>query len=308
MTRIGLWAITGGCLVAVLVGGGVSERRVAGAEPAENQQTIPGDLPPELQAIRESLGGSAVEHFPSLRPRTDELSPWTSLSWAGAGVIRSVLVHCGLPFQAAAEPTAVSEPAALPPVIATATAPSASIHVPVAWPSTAHAPIPTGWAPQPATAPTPSPPTPTPAFAPAPYFPSAQGPVRAPAASPYPLAQAAATGVLSATAQPPAAPDPASPLRVLRSTASHLDETAHRLEEMELYEQADSLREVAQKLRVDARSMATPAGTIAPTPAQPTPTQPTQATSSPWPVGEQTVGEGGLMLFRREHGPNRPIP
>jgi hypothetical protein len=87
-----------------------------------------------------------------------------------------------------------------------------------------------------------------------------------------------------------------------------LDETAHRLEEMELYEQADSLREVAQKLRVDARSMATPAGTIAPTPAQPTPTQPTQATSSPWPVGEQTVGEGGLMLFRREHGPNRPMP
>jgi hypothetical protein len=218
-----------------------------------------------LHAIRESLGGSAVEHFPSLRPHTDELSPWKSLSWAGAGVIRSVLVHCGLPCQAAAESTTVSEPTALPPVMAPAAPPSPLPHY-APWPKTAHAAIPMEWAPRgPATVPmvAPAPTAPSP-YAPPIYAPLPQGPPRVALASPYPPAQAAATGVVPAMAEPPAAPGPASPLRVLRSTASHLDETANRLEEMELYEQADALREVAQKLRVDARSLATP--TLVPTP------------------------------------------
>ncbi len=251
MTRIAILAIGGGCLVAVLAGVGPSGRRVAGAEPASGQQPAPGDLPPELQAVRESLGGSAVEHFPSLRPQADELSPWKSLSWAGAGVIRSVLISCGLPCHAAAEPTAVSEPAALPPVIAPAAPPMPSPYVPAAWPSTPHAalPIPTGWSPQAAAA-TPAAPTPAPAYA-APLPPST-API--PEVSPY--------------TPGPAAPKDTetTPLAVLRSTARQLDVTANQLEELSLYEQADALREVAQKLRVDARSLATP--TLVPVPSE----------------------------------------
>lgn len=262
MTRIAMAAIGSGCIVAVLAGVGPSGRCVVGAEPAAGQPAA-GELPPELQAIRDSLGGSAVEHFPSLRPQTDDLSPWTSLSSAGAGVIRSVLVHCGLPCQAAAESATGSAPTALPPVIAPAD-PWLPLPYYAPWPKTAHAAIPTEWTPRgPKTVVVP-PPTATSPYAPPIYGPLPH-PVRAPAASPYPLTQAAATGVVPAMAEPPAAPSPESPLQALRSTAWRLDETAHRLEEMELYEQADSLREVAQKLRVDARSMATPTLVPAPT-------------------------------------------
>ena len=41
----------------------------------------------------------------------------------------------------------------------------------------------------------------------------------------------------------------------LREVASQLDMAANRLEGLELYNQADALREQAQRLRVDARSM-----------------------------------------------------
>lgn len=51
--------------------------------------------------------------------------------------------------------------------------------------------------------------------------------------------------------------DPSPPSRVvtLREAAWQLDTTAHRLENMDLYEQADALREVAGKMRRDARKM-----------------------------------------------------
>jgi hypothetical protein len=41
----------------------------------------------------------------------------------------------------------------------------------------------------------------------------------------------------------------------LRETAAQLDGSANRLEALELYQQADALRNVAQRLRMEARSM-----------------------------------------------------
>ncbi len=41
----------------------------------------------------------------------------------------------------------------------------------------------------------------------------------------------------------------------LREAAWQLDTTAHRLEKLDLYEQADALRDVASRLRQDARKM-----------------------------------------------------
>jgi hypothetical protein len=41
----------------------------------------------------------------------------------------------------------------------------------------------------------------------------------------------------------------------LRETAAQLDGSANRLETLELYQQADALRNVAQRLRMEARSM-----------------------------------------------------
>ena len=45
-----------------------------------------------------------------------------------------------------------------------------------------------------------------------------------------------------------------SPVELLRETASGLDRAANRLEEANLYPQADALREMAQKLRLEART------------------------------------------------------
>jgi hypothetical protein len=46
-----------------------------------------------------------------------------------------------------------------------------------------------------------------------------------------------------------------SPVAVLRETAWQLDQSAHRLETLDLYDQADALRETANRLRRDAREM-----------------------------------------------------
>jgi hypothetical protein len=48
-----------------------------------------------------------------------------------------------------------------------------------------------------------------------------------------------------------------SPVAVLRETAWQLDQSAHRLEMLDLYDQADALRETANSLRRDARRMKT---------------------------------------------------
>ena len=48
---------------------------------------------------------------------------------------------------------------------------------------------------------------------------------------------------------------PVSKVSLLRETALLLDTRAHDLESLDLYEQADALREVASRLRTDARAM-----------------------------------------------------
>jgi hypothetical protein len=50
-------------------------------------------------------------------------------------------------------------------------------------------------------------------------------------------------------------PMPKSPVLALRETAWQLDQSAHVLESLDLYDQADALRETADKLRKDARGM-----------------------------------------------------
>ena len=50
----------------------------------------------------------------------------------------------------------------------------------------------------------------------------------------------------------------------LRETAAQLDGSANRLETLELYQQADVLRNVAQRLRMEARSMNNSGSTLTP--------------------------------------------
>jgi hypothetical protein len=64
---------------------------------------------------------------------------------------------------------------------------------------------------------------------------------------------------------------PAAAVRTLRQGAAQLDEIANRLEQLELYPQADAIREQAQRLRLDARAASGPGGPASvprPTPAQ----------------------------------------
>jgi hypothetical protein len=67
-------------------------------------------------------------------------------------------------------------------------------------------------------------------------------------------------------------PHPSVPVEALREAATQLDATANRLEQLELYAQADALRQQAQRLRVDARRISggqpQPQPSLAPTPAQ----------------------------------------
>lgn len=65
---------------------------------------------------------------------------------------------------------------------------------------------------------------------------------------------------------------PPEAIRALRDGAAKLDEIANRLEQLELYPQADAIREQAQRLRLDARSPMRSATPAEPTP-RPTPAQ-----------------------------------
>jgi len=66
---------------------------------------------------------------------------------------------------------------------------------------------------------------------------------------------------------------PREAIRALRDAAAQLDVTANRLEQLDLFTQADDLRQQAQRLRVDARGMSgvqamhTPTPTPGPRPA-----------------------------------------
>jgi hypothetical protein len=60
-------------------------------------------------------------------------------------------------------------------------------------------------------------------------------------------------------------------IRALRDAATQLDATANRLEQLDLYRQADGLRHQAQQLRIDARGLSGDPQTT-PTPSVPLPT------------------------------------
>ncbi|WP_428304908.1 hypothetical protein [Lacipirellula sp.] len=67
-------------------------------------------------------------------------------------------------------------------------------------------------------------------------------------------------------------------IRALRDAATQLDATANRLEQLDLYRQADGLRHQAQQLRIDARSFGGDPQTT------PTPSAPTPASWEQWPA------------------------
>jgi hypothetical protein len=104
---------------------------------------------------------------------------------------------------------------------------------------------------------------------------TAQAPV---AAQPY------APQAYAAPAHAPGGPDPAHVITALREVAVRLDTAASRLERLELYSQADSLREQARELRVDARRRSAHRTAVAPTPGPPS-TAPVPS----WPSAPQYV-------------------
>jgi hypothetical protein len=65
---------------------------------------------------------------------------------------------------------------------------------------------------------------------------------------------------------------PRDAIHALRDAAAQLDTTANRLEQLELFTQADGLRQQAQHLRLDARRMSGPVAPTEPS-LQPTPAQ-----------------------------------
>ena len=65
---------------------------------------------------------------------------------------------------------------------------------------------------------------------------------------------------------------PRDAIRALREAAAQLDVTANRLEQLELFAQADGLRQQAQHLRLDARRMSGPVAPMEPS-LQPMPAQ-----------------------------------
>ena len=85
----------------------------------------------------------------------------------------------------------------------------------------------------------------------------------------------------------------ASAVQALREAASQLDMTANRLEHLELYPQADALRQQAQRLRIDARGITKP---VAPTPMA----TPAPGPQSPWgnPMPREDAQESGSSMPR----------
>jgi hypothetical protein len=67
--------------------------------------------------------------------------------------------------------------------------------------------------------------------------------------------------LVPATAESPAGTS--ETVAALRATAADLDAAANRLEHLELYQQSDALRELAQRMRVDARQLTTNVETAA---------------------------------------------
>jgi hypothetical protein len=101
----------------------------------------------------------------------------------------------------------------------------------------------------------------------------------------------------------PAAPSPQA-VDALREAAAQLDTTANRLERLELYRQADALREQAHRLRLDARGMMGAA-------AAPTPVLPWGETVRPSggsPVGPRVLEPQSLEPQPLEPRAIEPIP
>jgi hypothetical protein len=98
-----------------------------------------------------------------------------------------------------------------------------------------------------------------------------------PAAAQAPVAvQAYAPSTSGVAPQAPTAVDPSHAVTALREVAARLDLAANRLERLELYSQADTLREHARELRQDARRRSATAAGIVPAPS-PYPSAPPSA-------------------------------
>jgi hypothetical protein len=120
---------------------------------------------------------------------------------------------------------------------------------------------------------------------------AAQAPV---AAQPY------APQAYAPPAQAPGGPDPAHVITALREIAVRLDTAASRLERLELYSQADSLREQARELRVDARRRSAHRTAVAPTPGLPStapvpswPSAPRYVPPTPMPTDTPRTSSSG---------------
>jgi hypothetical protein len=102
---------------------------------------------------------------------------------------------------------------------------------------------------------------------------------------------------LSSTAVKQSSTEQRQAVEALRDAATQLDASANKLERLELYRQADALRQQARQLRLDARSMVGPE-------KQPTPQpmlRPTEwGGGQPAPSGDHANGP--------EDRPNLPTP
>jgi hypothetical protein len=202
---------------------------VLGAEDDPSNGNSGGALPPHLRALRDSLGGSVVDQFPSLQGGASQTSALHSPWWKQfAGSLEAGVM---------APPLSGPQP------------PSPPGH----WPN---------WAPQP------------------------------------PLA----TFILPASSELQTANPALRPVAALRATAMELDASANRLEELDLYGQADAMRELAQQMRVDARRLA---------PAAETPEAAMQwsdpdAGRRPHNFGGQAMPTDPPRLRQRSNDPPRP--
>lgn len=93
------------------------------------------------------------------------------------------------------------------------------------------------------------------ASAPPPAWPGPPTAAAPPGRWPNWASQPPASWVVPATAEIQAPRAELRPVAALRSTAAQLDASANQLEELDLYRQADALRDLAQQMRVDARRL-----------------------------------------------------
>ena len=241
-------------------------------EPAESP---PPGTAQAIHEIQQSLGGSVVDGFPMLHPIDTGFTPWYKRIGEASGgaafeAFRNWRNRLALVAESTVDPTPTFEPSAPSQV-------SGRIYVTPGYPPQGSMGIawPDWW---------PNPPAgsvivatggfqiPPPLVAPS--YPPAAGvvpvvDVSVPTYSPYGTPQPAAPpayGSPSAAVPypvpygPPVVASPyrpgSAPVDALRRAAKDLDASANRLESQELYDEADEVRELAQRFRVKARERA----------------------------------------------------